>query len=141
MYRCNGDLYLCHEAADAFWGLAQQLDNESIDIVSDGRIYALVVNTAFACELFLKTLSIKLTPDNSFLKTHKLGDLVLDLDQVVQDQIRNEYNKQPHKNSLDGMLNEFNEAFIDWRYSMEKGVGGTITDLLSFARVLSSLCK
>lgn len=75
-----------------------------------------IVNAAFACELYFKSMLEQ--PWG-----HKLKDLFEQLDRKIQLQLKNEFNtnftKHPVYN-FDGFLSDISDAFIEWRYIFEE---------------------
>ena len=80
-----------------------------------------VINSAFACEVFIKALLI--AKDIKAPKTHKLKKLFDKLPEENQERIRqfvcrNDYQAWNNCFGFDN-IDEISDAFVDWRYSYE----------------------
>lgn len=75
-----------------------------------------IVNAAFSCELYFKSML-----ENP--RGHKLKELFEQLDRETKLQLRNEFNanftKHPVYN-FDIFLNDISNAFVEWRYVFEE---------------------
>ena len=97
-----------------------------------------IVNLAFSCELYMKSLLMLKNKGKSVIEGHKLNDLFLELDNSVQERIIQE--------SCIKKWNEFmtdsSNAFEAWRYYYEKdkSMVGHISELSALAEVLDNIC-
>jgi len=103
--------YLAYLSACDFLNLAQKLDNQDhTDIIP------LVVNSAFACELFLKSLLIMQEKKVRPYRTHSLKDLISKIDESDFILIKNGSNIS----NWNSFIKEADTAFDVWRYRHEK---------------------
>lgn len=93
-------------------------------------IVPFVVNASFACELFLKALAHR---GGVSLRGHNLSELLAAL--PVQERKRldeawtaatNLVSKEVHE-TLESVVNELSNSFVDWRYSHEKERVSTVS--------------
>ena len=103
-----------------------------------------VVNYAFACELYLKTMLLK--NGTTFKRTHKLKDLYILLDDISKENIENKYALDPRgKNRNFHTALELNTSvFEKFRYlhevtSSTKSV--EINALVKFCSILQIVCE
>lgn len=129
-----GDYNICKEEANAFWDTAKMC-SEKWDGFPGGILYPLVVNCAFACELYMKAIIIYNSENNATRSYHNLNQLFNDLPSSVQKELGNEY-KQILNEELGTLLGESGDSFVNWRYAYEKGCGVNITGIMKFAEIL-----
>lgn len=118
----------CHETADISWYTTPA-----------------IVNSAFACEVFLKALLDYY--DVSFKKSHKLKELYDGLPPELKERIRqNVYVIHSRWKNAFGqdLLENISDSFAEWRYSYEKWGKGTMKIetgfLTAFRNVLRETC-
>lgn len=106
-----------------------------------------VVNLAFACEVYLKTLlhHLEIDKDKKIRKIHKLNDLFNSMPQQYQDKInRSLFQRYPFENdmiSVHRRLDLVADAFAKWRYSYEtNSLYCEISYLKAFAETLRDVC-
>lgn len=128
----------CFESAGSFLTVAEGLSKDLVGIVA-GKMYPCVVNGAFACELFLKAI-IGASDPNGVPKSHKLKDLFLKLDQVTQKSIKAEYEASSYF-PLCSLLDEADNAFVEWRYAYEQEVQSHYIALIELGRVLEKYAQ
>lgn len=88
------------------------LDNEE----DDGHWFLPhIVNLAFACELFLKSLLYK---GNHAVRGHNLESLFLQLDEDIKEQIVNSKSFKGDEQFL-SKIHKISNCFCDWRYYFE----------------------
>lgn len=94
-----------------------------------------IVNAAFACELYLKSLI------NEHVETHNLKTLYESLDEITRNTVSLLINKKIHNYNqgfiFDACLENAANVFVDWRYIYEKEhtegfMGNSISELLFF---------
>ena len=82
-----------------------------------------IVNAAFACELYLKSLLGEKIKEIDHREWHDLKALYSQLDTPLQNQIR-EYVEthwiQPDGHSFDDQLERAKDVFVSWRYIFEE---------------------
>ena len=128
----------CFESAGSFLTVAEGLSKDLVGIVA-GKMYPCVVNGAFACELFLKAI-IGASDPNGVPKSHRLKGLFSMLDQKTQADIEAEY-LNTSRLPLCDLLDESDNAFIDWRYAYEQGVCSHFTDLIELGKALQKIAQ
>ncbi len=95
-----------------------QYDSEQI--VPRKYIIPEIVNGAFSCELFLKSLLV--FSKIEIKKMHELADLWEALPEVIRDDIKQELTSRiefREENGLEGMIVSVSNAFAKWRYEYE----------------------
>lgn len=122
--------WLAYVRACDFLAVASELDNQE-----DLKLSPLVVNAAFACELFLKALLI--WKYKKKISGHKLKELFQQLDDETKIEIQQEVDIL----DWDFFLDEANQAFIKWRYLHEKdeAVRISVSELTGFAEGLKKI--
>lgn len=106
-----------------------------------------IVNSAFACEVFIKALLVFHGKTVKEIKGHKLKDLwrefrMLDNETavLVEKRIREWFNSS-NENMFRELLDEASNAFEHWRYIYEKQDGNiNINFLRGFRYVLREVC-
>ena len=124
--------YLAYLSACDFFNLAKRLDKqEHTDIIP------LVVNSAFACELFLKSLLIMQEKEIVPCKTHSLKNLVSKIDKSDIVIIKN--NSKIF--DWDSFMKEADMAFDIWRYRHEtkNGLWISVWDLFRLSNAVKEL--
>lgn len=134
----SNQLNECFVSATSFLSVAIDLSQDLIGMVA-GKMYPCVVNGAFACELFMKAL-IGASDPNGIPKSHRLKGLFSMLDQKTQADIEAEYLKTSRLPLCD-LLDESDNAFIDWRYAYEQGVCSHFTDLIELGKALQKIAQ
>lgn len=97
-----------------------------------------VVNLAFACELYMKSLLMLQKKSQSVVQGHMLDNLFSQLNDDVKKRILAEV----HINNWDEFMKDSSNAFDAWRYFYEKdkSMFGHIPELLRLANVLDLIC-
>ena len=132
----NLDFDVCITEAHAFLQVAESIENNLGQMLSGG-MYPFAVNTAFACELYLKAILIHNSTDGTIKKGHELEKLFGALPASTRTQIEATYS-QNCTTALNILLSEINTTFIDWRYAFENGVKINITGIMAFATALKA---
>lgn len=103
------------------------------------------VNSAFACEVFLKALLVFY--GETQLRNHKLKDLWLDLEEKDEETTLSikrsikDWFASDDDNLFDRLLDDASEAFVYWRYIYEKQDGSiNINFLRGFRFLLRDIC-
>lgn len=130
-----GDFNVCYEAACSFLRVAEWCDGEDEIHFLSGGMYPFSVNIAFANELFIKAILIHNSSNDEFTKGHNLKDLFGILPQSDQVAITSTYNAKCSED-LSTLLNENGDAFVDWRYALEREVSICIKGMLALAQAL-----
>lgn len=128
----------CFESATRFLAVAEDL-SQSLDGIVSGNMYPCVVNGAFACELFLKTI-IGASDPNGVTKSHKNKELFSALNQKTRESIEAEYLKNSDF-PLDDLLDELDNAFIVWRYAYEQEVRSHYIALIALGKALKKIAQ
>lgn len=132
----TGDFDLCIQEANAFFDVAKNLnENCTVDSLLFGTMYPIVVNATFSCELFFKAIIIHNSPTNEFERKHTLLDLYHQLSTKGQDAIRTSYESRGFLR-LDELLNESNNAFVEWRYAFQHPVAAHPEEIVALAQIL-----
>lgn len=103
------------------------------------------MNSAFACEVFLKALLVFY--GETQLRNHKLKDLWLDLEEKDEETTLSikrsikDWFASDDDNLFDRLLDDASEAFVYWRYIYEKQDGSiNINFLRGFRFLLRDIC-
>lgn len=133
----NDQLDVCITEAEHFLRVAKELKKNMPDFLN-GDMYPCVVNGAFACELFMKSIMIKDFGEDKYCRGHNLQQLYNSLPDDRRKSIEGHYAEVNDTNSteLKEFLSRSANAFQDWRYAFEKSVQIKITTLFKFADVL-----
>ena len=113
---------------------------KSAELLADNKLTKpVMVNIAFACELYMKALLMWYSKCRKIIGEHKLDALFGMLEMPLQDRIRRETNIE----YWESFLNDSADAFCAWRYYYEKDnvMFGHIGGLFTFAEVLDSICS
>ena len=102
------------------------INKEEILVMKKGvftnKIYPYIVNTAFACEIYLKILI--LINGEAYGKVHTLKDLYIkskickEFENYVMENTKN-LNIKYNKEKLDDDITLISDAFVEWRYVFE----------------------
>ena len=141
--------------ACAFSGCAEFCTHEPWDVEHRLPDYTVagIVNSAFACEVFIKSLliyqglSIEEIVDAKGRGEHKLRNLWtmleikdLQLADLVKQKVQKLYSHEDDKKFYE-MLDNVSNAFVYWRYIYEKSGGKIHTQFLSlFRELLKEVC-
>jgi len=137
MGKNTGGFDVCKNCADAFLRVAKDLSPENdMGGFLDGMMYPFAVNCALASELYIKAIMLHESKDNTFETGHKLDDLFSKLPQDVQNDIEEIYNSKEKNKGLHELLAKDGDAFVEWRYALEKPVEMCVSGLLAFAESL-----
>ena len=131
----TGNLERCIREADQFLRVAIYCREENKKSPF-ALIYPLFVNAALACELYLKAIMIKESPDATFESGHDISDLFGKVNSNAQSCIQNNYKKKGIYISLNDLLLRYGNSFVDWRYSFENGSEGNYIGIIGFAESL-----
>ena len=137
----KGDIAICLEEAEAFLSIAkEQIERQEL-VGLTAQIYPTVVNAAFSCELSLKAILMTRSVNGEYPSRHRLKtDLFEKLPAQDQEEIRRRSNAVLSIGFADA-LDEFNDAFCQWRYALENGVGIHYEELVVFAGILLSYSR
>lgn len=106
------------------------------------RIIPEIVNRAFSCEVFLKSLLVFL--DVSFRKEHELKKLWLLLPAELQNKVEQELSSRygfGGQDDFEALLAKTSNAFADWRYIYEvHALSGFPGFLAAFSDSLREVC-
>lgn len=137
------------EHACAFCDCAKfcEVEPNSIEYRMRSHTVSGIVNSAFACEVFIKTLLVYHGKDVKDIKCHKLKTLwkeyrTLDYDTaiLVEESIKSWFNSK-NENIFNELLNQSSNAFEYWRYIYEKQNGNiNINFLRGFRYILREVC-
>ena len=134
----TGDYTLCVQLADEFYSVAQCVAPDPFDMY-EWTAYPYAVNISFACELYLKALSIRSGENHEFKGTHDLYHLFHSLSVSVQNTIKSNYEDSRYRDNLEQFLIIDREVFVDWRYPFVEGQKSEdlyFTDFQLFAEAL-----
>lgn len=139
MAAINSDqLNECFVSATNFLSVAIDLSQDLIGMAA-GKMYPCVVNGAFACELFMKAI-IGASNPSGIPRSHKLKELFSALDKKTQDTIKTEYIKSSDF-PLDDLLDESDNAFVEWRYAHEQEVQSHYIALIELGKVFKRIAN
>ena len=130
-----GDYKVCIEEATAFLHIAQSCVGDAGEFLL-GQMYPFAVNCSLSCELYIKAIMIHNSQNGEFKKGHNLNDLFESMDAVDQNAITSIYAHKCTK-PLSELLTESGDAFIDWRYALEKGVTICVSGILALPQSLA----
>lgn len=129
------NIEMCIEEANTFLKVAEILEKDEETIF--GGIFPFVVNSALACELFLKSIIMINSTSPIIIKEHKLNKLFDQLPISNQIQIKELFSKRM-KRDFDKLLLEMSDTFVKWRYAYEQNnIEINITGILTLAQVLN----
>lgn len=134
-----GDYKVCIDEATAFLDVAKSCAHDIGELLS-GKLYPFAVNASFSCELFIKAIMIKRSPTNEIQYEHNLKKLFKLLDEGDKQAIEASYSAKCNK-PLDNLLTESGNAFVEWRYALEKGVSINADAIIAFADALQEYNK
>lgn len=129
MQKIKGNEKECVKIAKAFWEIGKIADD--MDTVLDMKsnfLFPMAINYSFACELYLKALSLHM--ESSCRRTHNLFELYNALDDDTKDLLARKYEKneqngyQKHFKDLREMLKVHQNTFVDFRYAYEEKMEG-----------------
>lgn len=97
-----------------------------------------IVNFAFACELYMKSLLMLQRKSKDVVVGHELNNLFLDLDNPIRERIVRETKIK----KWDEFMSDSSNAFEAWRYYYEKdkSMVGHISELSDLANTLDNIC-
>ncbi len=124
-------------------GVIRAYNGDKTGIIDASLFVAVVVNGAFACELYLKSM----LPNN--IHKHRLDELYAELSVNIQNEIRNmtvknmkkilpdkEYSSKEFDNDITNMGN----SFVEWRYFYEMKSKNTSPQFLkAFMQAITSV--
>ncbi len=133
----------------AFVDCAQscEIEPNNIELRTRSHTVAGIVNSAFSCEIFIKTLLVYNGKDFHDVHGHELKGLWEDykaLDERtaadIEERIK-EYFQSSDENIFDNLLAESSDAFEYWRYIYEKDCGNVnINFLIGLRYLLRGVC-
>ena len=136
MNKHDGDYEICLGEARAFLDAAKYCyNNKNISDFLEYLMYPFVVNLAFSCELFLKSIMIFRSNTNEFIAGHPLDDLFTALPVNDQNAIRALFALKC-SDDLDILLKSHRDAFENWRYAFEKPVTARVSSLIKLTECM-----
>lgn len=128
--------------ACAFADCAQYCEREpsTIEYRFHSHTASGIVNSAFACEVFLKALLVYY--GETQFRNHKLKDLWLDLEEKDEETTLSikrsikDWFASDDDNLFDRLLDDASEAFVYWRYIYEKQDGSININFLGSSGVM-----
>lgn len=139
MKKLVGDYQVAINEATAFLDIAKSCTDDVGEFLL-GKMYPFAVNASLSCELFIKAIMIKNSPISEFERGHDLKKLYSALESNERSAIESLYNKKCIK-PLCELLDESGNAFIEWRYALEKGVSICVDGIIAFAEALQEYNK
>lgn len=114
--------------------LAYRLAGNGEHIYERGMVTMCIIQTAIIAERAIKTLIAQTQPTTNPKRTHKLNELYKQLSVSVQQQVQMQYDALPEiwarytvetvgkdtEGSIEAILTQASDNFIDWRYTMER---------------------
>lgn len=138
----KGNLKLALAEAEAFYKTACIAETEHLKLdMTSGFLFPFVVNLSLACELYMKSIMIFTSKEDTFLKEHDLKKLFEELNADIQEVLQNNF--EENGKSLSEFLERHKNLFVDFRYAFEdrdKPLRVFATDLGNFANCLRSYC-
>ena len=126
---------MCFEEARTFLKVSEQLENDEETLF--GGIFPYVVNSALACELFLKTIIMINSTPRQIVREHELTTLFKLLPTEDQTNIKELFSRRM-KHDFDSLIEEMSSTFVKWRYAYEQEtIKINITGILTLAQVLN----
>lgn len=126
---------ICFKEARTFLKVSEQLEND--EEAMWGGIFPYVVNSALACELFLKTIIMINSTPTQIVRAHELTTLFSLLPTEDQTNIKELFSRRM-KHDFDTLIGEMSSTFVKWRYAYEQGtIEINITGILTLAQVLN----
>ena len=126
---------MCFEEARIFLKVSEQLENDEETLF--GGIFPYVVNSALACELFLKTIIMINSTPRQIVREHELTTLFNSLPTEDQTNIKELFSRRM-KHDFDSLIEEMSSTFVKWRYAYEQEtIKINITGILTLAQVLN----
>lgn len=125
----------CVSNANSFLRVAESIEKDGLSALVMGGLNPLVVNVAFSIELYLKSIKAHESATCEYPTGHKLDELFKILKPSTQQQIKTSF-AQRSEVSLDDLLSEASNSFVEWRYSHEKSVDAHPFELIKFAQIL-----
>ena len=122
----------------AYWH-AQDF-KKSAEIIYDSEVLkTVVVNLAFSCELYMKSLLMLQRKSQEIVVGHELDKLFAALDEPVRKRVAEETTIK----DWNGFMKDSSNVFEAWRYYYEKDKSmiGHIPELFRLADVLDGICS
>lgn len=138
MKKSVGDYKICIEEATAFLNVAKRCNCGCEFLL--GGMYPFAVNASFSCELFIKAVMLKKSPNDECSQGHDLKVLFNTLEMNDRTAIESIYKGKCLK-PFSELLDESRTAFEDWRYAYEKEVYINIDGIIAFAEALQEFNK
>lgn len=113
---------------------------EAAEIIYDKNVSKpVVVNLAFACELYIKALLILQRKKQDVVSGHKLAELFSALDEDTKNRVLTDVSIK----NWDIFMRDSSDAFEAWRYFYEKDkcMVGHIPELFNLANTLDAICE
>ena len=102
--------------------------------------HPVIVNAAFSCEIFLKTLGM--LHNGKLNKKHTLHELYSDLSNEDKEFLKTATDGYNSNLSFDDLLKNISDAFNIWRYSYEKDqIKLNVSYLIFLSEQLRNLCE
>lgn len=113
---------------------------DAADAIYEKEIYKpVIVNLAFSCELYMKSLLMLQRKCQIVVEGHKLKDLFENLEEPIKQRILREINI----NNWKDFIQDSSDAFEAWRYYYEEDKAmriGHIPELFRLADTLDRIC-
>ena len=126
---------ICLEESCSFLSVARSLNRDAKGLL-DGKMFVLVTNALFSCELSLKGIIMFLTKEEETIRIHYLTELFGLLPDDSKEKIREMFS-QKCSSELDDVLKKYNNAFVDFRYAFTYPVDYEMTEILELAGTLN----
>lgn len=131
-----GDLKICIDEANMFYVIAkEQYDNDIEKLIN--RMYPIVVNVSFACELYFKAIMMYRSKNkDEFNRGHELEKLFFALDYDDREYIKEKFKEKFENKCFCQFIKDNNKAFENWRYAFQNAVDTNITELFGLVSIL-----
>lgn len=124
----------CLEEANEFYSIYERYERNAADLLN--HLYPIIVNLAFANELYFKKLIIEHFAKETIRK-HKYIDLFHLLPPKDKEWLTKKWAEKYNEN-LEQKFGTENDTFVEWRYGYEKE---KLESVLSFLKNLAELLK
>ncbi len=136
----KGNFKLALAEAEAFYQTACMAESEHFSLdCNSAFLFPFVVNLSFACELYMKSIMMFTSKENTFLKEYDLKELFENLNADIQENLRSNFEVKGKR--LSNFLEKHKNHFVDFRYAFEekeKSLCVFSTDLGDFVNCLRS---
>lgn len=106
----------CLEEANEFYSIYERYERNAADLLN--HLYPIIVNLAFANELYFKKLIMQHFPKKN-IRTHKYTTLFRMLPSKDKEWLTQKWEAEHHE-ELEKCIKMGNNAFNEWRYAYEK---------------------